>query len=232
MAGQTLSGKGVMNWVETSDGSFTLTHAVHGQTYHNKQGAWSETQAVFVNPVLQHVAQWPEGGLRILDVGFGLGLNTLAWFDFALTNGNKIDVTSLESDDDLMDLPKPKGTTASSEALNFLQEYKDQWHLDDSPLKANLLVQDALLSLKVLQEAGVRFDVILQDAFSPDVNAELWDESYFKALAQVCAPGAFLTTYCAASQVQRNLKAAGFEIYKKPGFGGKRERIEGIFKGS
>jgi tRNA U34 5-methylaminomethyl-2-thiouridine-forming methyltransferase MnmC len=40
-------------------------------------------------------------------------------------------------------------------------------------------------------------------------------------------PGGTFATYTAAGWVRRNLQAAGFDVEKVPGFGGKREMMRG-----
>ncbi|HBD34398.1 MAG TPA: bifunctional tRNA (5-methylaminomethyl-2-thiouridine)(34)-methyltransferase MnmD/FAD-dependent 5-carboxymethylaminomethyl-2-thiouridine(34) oxidoreductase MnmC, partial [Cupriavidus sp.] len=61
------------------------------------------------------------------------------------------------------------------------------------------------------------------DGFSPSRNADMWSDSVFRGLARLARIGATLATYTAAGFVRRGLKAAGFEVHKAPGFGGKRD---------
>ena len=69
------------------------------------------------------------------------------------------------------------------------------------------------------------FDLIYFDAFSPEAQPELWKESIFGKIANVCNPGAVLTTYSAKGAVRRALQATGFEVERIPGPPGKREMI-------
>lgn len=68
------------------------------------------------------------------------------------------------------------------------------------------------------------FDAIYLDAFSPQISPELWTEDFFKDLRRLLRAGGTLTSYCVKSDIQKRLKAQGFEVFCCPGpEGGKRE---------
>ena len=67
------------------------------------------------------------------------------------------------------------------------------------------------------------FDVIYQDAFSPDANPELWTPTFFARLFAALKPGGRLSTYAASTRVRNALIDAGFTVAKYPGPPGKRE---------
>ncbi len=67
--------------------------------------------------------------------------------------------------------------------------------------------------------------LVYYDAFSPNVQPELWTETVFEKLYGIMSSGAVLATYCAKGQVKRNLKSAGFFVETLPGAPGKREMI-------
>ena len=75
-----------------------------------------------------------------------------------------------------------------------------------------------------------QFNVIFFDAFSPDVQPELWSTEVFQKIADASENGAVLTTYSCKGIVKRALKTAGFEIEKLPGPPGKREILRAILK--
>lgn len=222
-----------MNWIETQDGSYTCKHPDHLQTYHSTQGAWSECQQVFLNPVKEHAQKNKFDHWSVLDVGFGLGLNWLSFVDYALKERVNLTIHSLENNPELLKLEMhPQAQSlVSREALNFLDSLKTNAKISHAPIEAELHIENAIVTLqKWLMNPVAKFNVILQDAFSAQVNPELWSEDYFKILAQLCLPQTLLVTYAAASAVQKALKNAGFEVYKQKGFGTKRERLVAIFK--
>ena len=67
---------------------------------------------------------------------------------------------------------------------------------------------------------------VYHDAFSPDVNAELWESTFLGRLFGALAPGGSLVSYTVKGVVRRRLAALGFEVSKAPGPpGGKREML-------
>ncbi|MGI9406940.1 MAG: tRNA (5-methylaminomethyl-2-thiouridine)(34)-methyltransferase MnmD [Hyphomicrobiaceae bacterium] len=65
------------------------------------------------------------------------------------------------------------------------------------------------------------------DGFSPAKNPELWDQYLMNAVFERTVPGGTFSTYTAAGWVRRNLADAGFQIERVPGYGRKRERLQG-----
>lgn len=65
------------------------------------------------------------------------------------------------------------------------------------------------------------------DGFSPAKNPQMWEASLLASAFENTASGGTFSTYTAAGWVKRNLLAAGFEVQKVPGFGRKRERLQG-----
>ena len=68
------------------------------------------------------------------------------------------------------------------------------------------------------------FDIIYFDAFAPEKQPEMWEQSLFNTLYNILNDGGILTTYCAKGVVRRMLQTAGFTVERLPGPpGGKRE---------
>lgn len=68
------------------------------------------------------------------------------------------------------------------------------------------------------------YDIIYFDAFAPEKQPEMWEQSLFDTLYKVLNEGGILTTYCAKGVVRRMLQTAGFTVERLPGPpGGKRE---------
>lgn len=73
-------------------------------------------------------------------------------------------------------------------------------------------------------------DAWFLDGFAPSRNPALWNIAVFRQLARLSRDGTTLGTFTAAGQVRRDLAAAGFELQRRPGFRGKRERLVGRFR--
>ena len=66
-------------------------------------------------------------------------------------------------------------------------------------------------------------DFILHDAFSPDVNPDLWTVATFRKLLQAAGPQAMLGTYCSSTRARAAMLLAGWHVGRVPGPPGKRE---------
>lgn len=72
------------------------------------------------------------------------------------------------------------------------------------------------------------FDAWFLDGFAPSRNPDMWSLELMTAVFDKSAAGGRFATYAAAGFVRRNLQAAGFNVERRPGFGGKREMLCGI----
>ena len=219
----------------TKDGSQTLNSERYGETYHSINGALTEARHVFMDA--SGVAKRLEAGMptHVLEIGFGLGLNTLLCADLADQHGTSLEYHSFEHD------------LVSAETLS---ELKYGQLLFDPSLAdalggfvaglpgnnsndphATRLTPKTTLTLH-LQDASTfdfkarfrhRFHAIFLDAFSPDTNAECWSPPFIAQLAQALAHDGKLSTYSAKGTVRRSMLAAGLKVTKWPGPPGKRE---------
>ncbi len=97
----------------------------------------------------------------------------------------------------------------------------------DKDITLHLLLGDACACFQQLNAA---VDAWFLDGFSPAKNPAMWSQELFTELARLSAPGATFATFTAASKVRKNLQSVGFEVSKKSGFEGKRERLIGHLK--
>lgn len=70
-------------------------------------------------------------------------------------------------------------------------------------------------------------DAWFLDGFSPNKNPEMWNEHLYQQMFRLTKNGGTFATFTASSNVRRGLQAAGFEVYKRKGFGKKREMLWG-----
>lgn len=221
-------------WVtETDDGSLTLYHPEYGQTYHSRYGALQEAEHVFLRGAGIEARLRQGLSTRILEVGFGLSLNFFLTARMGQDCSTAIDYVALERD-----LPSSGELASMAYAQQLgLADLGDQflaWRdrctepMEDGTYEfryGSLLQLQLLLGDACLAPLEGLFDAVYLDAFSPDVNPELWTESFFRKLARVLVPGGRLATYSARGSVRRGLQAAGLEVVKHPGPPGKREMV-------
>ena len=160
---------------------------------------------------------------HILEIGFGTGLNAFLTLLSANEDNRKIYYTGLEL------YPLSWETVA---ALNYSDDplFK-QLHIIPWEEEIKVTPGFTLLKKKIdftKFEAGTHnnplYDVVYFDAFAPEKQPEMWEQSLFNQLHSIMNHGGVLTTYCAKGVVRRMLQQAGFIVERLPGPpGGKRE---------
>lgn len=162
--------------------------------------------------------------LKILDICYGLGYNTLSTIFYAKRNKSSINLEIFSPELDLnlikslKDFEYPKEFKELKPIINELcQNLKYQ----DEQTKIELFVGDAREYIKNLY----LLDIVYQDAFSKDVNIELWSVEYFKDIYKACSEDCIITTYSVATPVRLSLFEAGFEIYEINPTGKRKQSI-------
>ena len=210
----------------TEDGSHTMF--VHGldESYHSTHGALQESMHVFIKQGLLTVKQ---SSLRILELGFGTGLNAV------LTMAESI---SLNLDINYHAVEKYPLKESEYKLLNYEKVIehlpKGTLHrMHSCPWGETVKISDRFTLYK--EEADFRsmnlpshFNLVYFDAFSPDKQPELWTDEVIGPIAQVSEQGAILVTYSSKGVVRRTLSSCGFEVHKVTGPPGKIEMIRAI----
>lgn len=215
--------------IETRDGSHSLYNPALDETYHSHHGALQESQYVFIRMGLDAwLAQHPDvNNLRVLEIGFGTGLNALLALQWAKEKNIKLHFTSLE--------PYPVSLETASQ-LNYARLTEgeaDFLRLHEVPWEKDVLLYPYFILHKKqqrLEEAALEnnhFDVVFFDAFAPSKQPELWEKDLLDKTAQSMASGGLLTTYSAKGQLKRDLKAVGLQVETLPGAPGKKEMVRG-----
>jgi tRNA U34 5-methylaminomethyl-2-thiouridine-forming methyltransferase MnmC len=210
----------------TEDGSHTIYVRGLDEPYHSTHGAFQESMHVFIKQGLLTVKQ---PSVRILELGFGTGLNAL--LTFAQSIPLKLDIfyhavekyPLMEHEYKLLNYEKlvehvPKGTL-------------DRIH--SCPWGEPVQISDRFTLYK--EEADFRsmklspnINLAYFDAFSPDKQPELWTPEIMGAIGRVSDTGAILVTYSSKGIVRRALNSCGFDVLKVAGPPGKREMIRAI----
>ena len=217
--------------IRTGDGSHTLHSERYGETFHSINGATTESRHVFLDAsgVTQRLET--QQATRVLEIGFGLGLNFLLTADLALQHGTPLDYHALENDSAIL-LAIP--------SLHYEQHLQNPQLLDclvaglhdahHQPITRICVGPGVSLTLHRADAVSDTlppgyFNALYLDAFSPDTNPECWTQAFFIKLRSHIQPGGVLTTYSAKGSVRRALFAAGFAVKKISGPPGKREML-------
>jgi tRNA U34 5-methylaminomethyl-2-thiouridine-forming methyltransferase MnmC len=214
----------------TGDGSHTLFVPETGEHYHSIYGAIAESRHIFLEAGFKHILRFNEK-IRILEIGFGTGLNALLTYIESEISGCFVEYTAIE----LFPLKEEVYSLLNyCDLLNFLDSrviylrlHNSSWNkpVNISPkfslLKRNSSLQDYLPEKE-------SFDLVYFDAFGPDIQPEMWTGEVFDKMAFCLRKNGVLVTYSTKGTVKRNLKSAGFRIEKLPGPKGKREILRAV----
>ncbi|MEX2542453.1 MAG: tRNA (5-methylaminomethyl-2-thiouridine)(34)-methyltransferase MnmD [Trueperaceae bacterium] len=216
----------------TDDGSATLFSTGFNQTFHSRHGAVAESLHVFLAG--SGADRRLRSGLatKVLEVGFGTGLNFLLSAQTALAGNARLAYVALERD--LLPATLVSQLGYGEYAAAPLEDYLRFRERLGPPPSEGLYrgeITGALLELRLGDASAIEleedaFDAIYHDAFSPDANPELWSLEFLARLAAALAPGGTLATYTVKGEVRRRLQAAGLQVSKVSGpAGGKREML-------
>lgn len=216
--------------VVTRDGSHTVYSSRFDQHYHNPNGAIAESRYVFFEQtgLLDDLAKTDT--ITIFETGFGTGLNFLLLVEYYLECGSKAEINyySIEG------FPLAAETAADlnyDHYLNHANRLPDISgifnNLDDGMNhftywdNINLHLYHGLFNDFPSQNIGAQY--IFHDAFSPDVNPDLWTGEVFNKIKALSTDEVILSTYCAASKARGALCWAGWKVARSRGALGKRE---------
>ncbi|MDR3162921.1 MAG: hypothetical protein LBT81_03590 [Helicobacteraceae bacterium] len=206
-----------MQIAKTADGSLTLFNSEAGEHYHSVgEGALRETYEKHIRPALNLIGAAERRSVKVLDVCFGLGYNTLCTV-LELTRlgfGGKCEIVAPELDRRLI---------TSLDDFCHPEEIKEVDHIkrsliktlryEDKKFNIEIVIKDAAEYVKNMKR---RFDIIYHDPFSIMKNPSLWSSEYFLDLFNLLEDSGVITTYSASAKARQNMRRAGFLLYAHP----------------
>ncbi len=178
-------------------------------------------------------AQW-----RILETGFGFGLNFLvtwaAWradparprvLHFVSTEAWPVSAADLlraaPQDTELQPLARQlaaqfQGLLPGVHRLSF----------EGGGVLLTLCIGD---TQALLRQQTFTVDGVFLDGFSPQHNPGMWDLHTLKAVARCCRRGTRLATWSVARAVRDALTQCGFDVRKVPGVPPKRDNLQAVY---
>ncbi len=211
---------------QTEDGSHTLFVPSMDEHYHSVNGALQESKHVFIQAGLHAIHK---ERIRVLEIGFGTGLNAFLSLQSATISDKKIYYYSVERyplELELIESLNYGGYAWPDKKDLFVNLHKACWNQPVEITKDFILhkIEGDSNSCSLPNE----IDLIYFDAFAPDKQPEMWNQRIFDSLYEHAAPGAVIVTYCAKGDVRRSLQAAGFSMERLPGPPGKRHMLRGV----
>ncbi|MGJ7544215.1 FAD-dependent 5-carboxymethylaminomethyl-2-thiouridine(34) oxidoreductase MnmC [Variovorax sp. LT1R16] len=209
-----------------------------GDIYHTETGALAQSRHVFLGGcglpgAWADLPQW-----RILETGFGFGLNFLAtwqaWRDDparpALLHFVSIEAHPVGAED------LRRAASSYPELHALAEELAAQWlellpgfhrlAFDGGRVLLTLCVGDVQAVLKAQRFEA---DSLFLDGFSPVQNPDMWSADTLKAVSRFARRGTGLATWTIARAVRDTLAQLGFQVRKAPGFPPKRDCLRGVF---
>ena len=214
-----------MQIITTGDGSHTLFSEQFDEVYHSRHGAIVESKHVFIESGLNY---FQTSEIKILEIGFGTGLNTLLTMLEAEKRNLKIDYTAIELFPVDIDTIKALNYTQQL-GYEFCYGHYHSLHLvrwnemhELTPFFNFKKINESIFTYPF---ALATYQLIYFDAFAPTHQPEMWTVEVFKKMFDALVVGGILVTYCSKVIVQKAMKEAGFVIEKIPGPPGRREMV-------
>ncbi len=209
--------------IKTKDNSNTLFSTKYNQHFHDlKTGAINESLMKHVIPALEFHKNKKK--LKILDICFGLGYNTFSTINYVLEKqlDKELQIFSPELDLELIESLKDFEFPQEFEKISYIiKELIETRKYKDEKIEIELYIGDAREYIKGLKD----IDIVYQDAFSSEVNSELWTVEYFTDIFSATNEETVVTTYSIASNVRLSLYEAGFKIYENNPTGKRKQTM-------
>lgn len=228
---------GELSLCRTEDGSYTLYTSRFGEHYHSVHGAGQESRHIFIQAGLlwwlEHCGsdcnqfacaasdKFRPDVCRVFEAGFGTGLNAWLTARAVADAGVRCRYETAE----LYPLSAADLPPWPDDAL-FASLHAAPWQADVA-VSSWMTLHKHQADLTEMPLAGP-FDVVYYDAFSPEVQPEMWTESVFRRFFGAMSSGGVLVTYCAKGVVRRTLQSTGFRVERLPGPPGKREMLRAV----
>jgi len=214
--------------ITTKDGSKTIRLEDWDEHYHSTHGAIQESKHVYMEAGLDYYNElYHPKSLKVLEAGFGTGLNALLTYFWAEFHGVSVDYTGLEaypisSEEHIaMEYHRELDSASAQQVYEDLHQAKwEEW----TPISKTFQLKKNKMffsDLKLKQEV----DVVFYDAFGPGVQPELWEAPLFQKFYEALTPGGVFVTYCVKGTARRALQAIGFEVDIIEGPPGKRHMM-------
>lgn len=210
---------------KTEDNTFTLYSREYNDYYHSLSGALLETTHIYINHCLKKLLTRKKD-LRILDIGFGTGLNALCSYAISTEQNLNIAYFAIEPYPLSHEIVQKLNYTS----IHNLRSYTDAFTLMHKHRKSTLINISSnfwfsFIKSKI-EEVSLPtcfFDGVYFDLFKPTSMPQCWSVEVFTKIYKSLNINGILVTFSCKGWVRQNLNKAGFEIKKIKGIGQKKE---------
>lgn len=210
--------------IKTADGSDTILVLDWNEPYHSMNGALNESKYIFLERGYEKI-QGKE--IKILEMGFGTGLN--ACLTAQAAPGKKVHtlyhaIEKYPVEQNLIEKLNYGSVIGTEFKRLFNRIHEVEW--------GKTATINRFFRLKKIQSDFLSFvpddqyHLVYFDAFAPDLQPELWQESIFRKIFDALSPKGLLVTYSSRGTVRRAMQRVGFRVQKVSGPPGKREIVQ------
>jgi len=209
-----------------------------GDRYHSENGGLEQARQVFLAGCGLPAA-WADQPLwRILETGFGFGLNFLVtWAAWKADPARPRQLHFVSTEAWPVTAEDLRRAMPQDPALHPLAEQlaAQFWGLlpgvhrlsfEGGQVQLTLYIGDARTQLR---QQMPTVDSVYLDGFSPARNPGIWDAQTIQAVARCCRRGTRLASWTIARAVRDALAENGFEVKKMPGVPPKRDNLQALF---
>lgn len=210
--------------VTTSDGSSTLKIEEWGETYHSAHGAVQEALHVYIKNGFKKL---DKDSYRVLEMGFGTGLNALLTFIEAEQNKKKVVYHGVEGfpikQNEVAVLNYTESESMGAYGEVFQELHRARWgeEVDITDFFKIKKIETQFESLELTDY----YNLVYFDVFGYPYQPELWSEAIFAKMYDALSENGLLVTYACRGVIKKAMKQAGFEIEVVAGPPGKREML-------
>ena len=206
----------------TDDGSATLFVPELDEHYHSVKGAYTESLHIYRDCAYLYATERSASRpLRLLEIGFGTGLNA-AVTAMAPTAERPVHYITLEKYPVEPQFVKGLGYDTLVDEQLFTHIHAAPWE-QPTAITPHFTLEKCCCDLLTTPLPG-DIDIVYFDAFAPEKQPEMWSAEVFARIYEAMRPRGVLTTYCAKGAIRRLLQATGFTVERLAGpVGGKRE---------
>ncbi len=213
----------------TADGSTTILVTDMDEHYHSIKGALTESNHIYRDSAFLHRSNMTSSSpIRLLEIGFGTGLNAVVTAMVADEN-HPVHYITMEK--------YPLGEAIVAE-LNYGDMIDNNLYRAIHEAEWNVPVEITphfIIEKRnedyLIDELPRNIDVVYFDAFAPEKQPEMWSSQAFERLVKIMNTDSILTTYCAKGEIRRMLSSLGLSVERLLGpAGGKREILRATKK--
>ena len=216
-----------LNIINTSDGSHTLYNEKINETYHSIHGAIQESEYIYINSGINYfIKNHKKEKIKILEIGFGTGLNALLTYKFSLSNKYTFHYNTIESNPLKMEIVNK---------LNYIdilgKKYRDIFTLihsqksdEEIEISSKLFFNKQIIRLEEFKSKK-KYDIIFFDAFAPSKQPNIWRAQNLQKVYDAMEKNAILVTYCSSGKFKKTLEKLGYKIEVISGPPGKKEMV-------